>query len=456
MNNQIPMADSPSPAALQALVDLSISDEKSKPVAFVGRENIRRHIRSRFSDLRQNPRDVWSWAEVIQGAPGVGKTSLLDQIRTDNKTDEAVVLAIFGEDMFSPRSFVRKFLNSYDIAAERMYASSDAQQEVRLSSKREPKSWDIAESSMSGQMEDVMQIWSVIGKALKERTARISDVLLKRKPSFQPILLLVDETQDIAFDDRRQAHWICSNLFKGNTGDLRILPVFAGLNDTCDQLSQAGGSRLGRPSIHLGELSREDSIQAVSRFLNSTEYELGRVFTSQDRSDLSVCLGLASEGWPRHLHCYMRSFAIEVVDSIRNEKTNVGMAAVLDRGHRERVHYCEDRINVARLHYRMVRVLCHLARESKNGVLHKKQIFQYAMRASDQSEQMIEDDLARAVHAGVIDTSPGVEKYMFPVPSFLTFMREDCDSERTLNQMRETLRKDLAEYRDFLQLERID
>ena len=449
MEIQIPFGDSPSPAARRALEKLSRSDEKSKPVAFVGRENIRRQIRDRFTDLRQNSLNVWNWAEVIQGAPGAGKTSLLDQIRTDNQTDEVIVLSIFGVDMFSPRSFASKFLNSYDITVEDMYTSIVRRQsgDVGLSSTKVSKSWEIAESSMAGQLDDVTVIWSVIGNAIKRNKARIPDVLFKREPAFQPLLMLVDETQEIALDERRQAHLICNNLLKGNTGDLRILPVFAGLSDTYDQLSQAGGSRLGRPSIHLGELSREDSIQAVSEFLNSTEYELGRVFTSQDRSDISVCLGIASEGWPRHLHCYMRSFAIEVVDSIRHEKTNVSMAAVLDRGHRERICYCEDRLDSARLHYGLVSTLCSLAQESKDGVLHKKQIIHYAMKESGQSEQMIEHDLASAVHAGVLDTSPRVQKYKFPIPSFLTFMREDCDSERTLNQMRETYRKELTVYR---------
>ena len=58
--------------------------EREPPVAFVGRSAIRQRVKERLSDIRSGPRPV-SASQIIQGAPGAGKSCLLAEIKQESE-----------------------------------------------------------------------------------------------------------------------------------------------------------------------------------------------------------------------------------------------------------------------------------------------------------------------------------------------------------------------------------
>ena len=450
MSNQIPYqipSDADAADIALRLQNFTATSERGPPVRFVGRENICERISRRISLLPNTAKNE-CFTEIIQGAPGVGKTSLLGQLQADHELRGVLVVRMESENLSNRVSFVETFLTSLGESIENIgkhaktktYGFSSSIFKASLGR-------EVQEPSLAEKLQVDPDVWKLILERLSRATGTRSGQI-ESKSELPPVLLLIDEAQGIDPDPNSRQNSICVNLHKNHTGELRIMPVFAGLGDTIDVLGSVGISRLGHPPIQMNPLSRDESRTVVEAFLNDAKYGLVGMFSDASVRRISTALAVASEGYPRHLHCYMQSLANEIHDGLvrPSPKGSIDLDEALDAGHRNRIWFCHSRLSGARLHIGVEHALRKCAQSENPETLDYPAFVKEAMNGQFPATiQEILENLARAVHTGVLlNTDNSTDEYHYPIPSFATFMSEGGDVNRVLRRMRESHLKEMA------------
>ena len=99
---------------VRLLNDLSMDSEKDDPVVFVGREDVKDHIRTRLYRKRLvDGADTKSKSVFITGAPGVGKTSLLRDLMNEDLGDTVTPVYMTGDSLNSHIMVIHEFFDAY-------------------------------------------------------------------------------------------------------------------------------------------------------------------------------------------------------------------------------------------------------------------------------------------------------------------------------------------------------
>lgn len=340
MDNAIPYILPENVDDVLARVDVyARSGERTAPALFVGRTDIRKHIAGRIDDhlIGNHPADCLT--EVIHGAPGVGKTSLLHQLQLEHEVKGIAVVRMEGNALNDRLAFTEKFVEGFGASLRNIH-TAQTQKPIGVTKLMQLTfGSEKSTSPLSEQLERDSNVWRIACENLHIRT----------DTEIPPVLLLIDEAQRVQGGTAGGDNTLCTDLHALDTGRFRVLPVFAGLGDTVISLGAAGLSRLDRHAHAMDNLSREECEEATAGLFETATHGFPDMFSRNDQKLVARHLAIASEGWPRHLHCYMRAFVTTLgVDIRQGTPFLLDLREVLDRGHIERIEYCRQRVLMGR------------------------------------------------------------------------------------------------------------
>ena len=311
---------------------INIRDRGGPPV-FVGREDILQRLAKDVEECRSNTRGSTCFTRVIQGAPGAGKTSLIEEVQErlghgigkSKRFHDAVVVVSVSGGMFFREAFVANRIieactgEDFDVQKER---SSSTSAQAAAAGFGASHGRTTKERSLEQQIQCAGELW----KSVVDRTFINKDDTV--------LLLLIDEAQSIrgVASESGENH-IVMNLHEGSnsTRGLKIVPVFVGLSDTKSVLKNRGISRFPRASaISLGSLSREETEELVSGWMRHEPFGFANLFSNDDIARVSNMIAVASEGWPRHANTYLSELARAVLEHDGSDDLTVDLDEVLN------------------------------------------------------------------------------------------------------------------------------
>ena len=411
----IPYSAYLSEANIRVLDDFSWDNEKSKPLVFVGREDIKQQVlarlfRRRLADGETSP----TKGVFITGAPGVGKTSLLQDMLQGFRSDSVTPIYLGGESLNSPITVIRESFRAYHLPAH----SPDEQQ------------WREYTADVQHKLALNIDIWEILQDALNP-------------PEGHKFLFLIDEAQRAQKDRWGEINTIAVQLHDGITGEIDAVPVFTGLSDMPQKLDEVGLSRPSAMTIRMRSLSTNDSIEVVNRFLDIAAFGLKGSFADGDRKTLATTLAIASEGWPRHLHYYLQGLTKQLVEDAKTDqnKLSLNLEAIIDYGDKSRFSYSEQRYTAANLHADYADCLMDLSSTISDTQALSMDVLEQHANARYLSNDDLKDNLDRSLHAGLLE--PLVEEdsdvsrpHQFTIPSIQTYLRCRRDRRKVLAELR--------------------
>ena len=273
---------------------LRISD-REKAVFFVGREAeisaIEKTAAYAFAEVQMGM-PASSMTLLFQGAPGVGKTSLLTHLTDRWRARDAPVigLRIDRDTLSNPDELATAVSKAVREKTDDMF------RQTRTTSTEFGGEANIEAKKRGHETMAVPRIPSL---------AAFSEWFPPTEWS-GPLCLMVDDIQMIDPSIHGRA---LLNLHGGIHG-LPIVPVYVGLGDSLAKLADCGLARLSLGhEFTMGALAPEDAAIAVRRFLAHF-----RVSASDEAAEWwSEILALRSDSWPQHLHTTMQGFAEELI-----------------------------------------------------------------------------------------------------------------------------------------------
>ena len=431
MTNIIPYTASPpfNSENLTALKDFSIRSERKEPLHFVGREDLLQITEAKLREARTDTKPD-SDGIFLQGAPGAGKTAFLKHLRTRYQDDVVRVVHIEAEDLSNSLDFVSKF---YDESHTPVHGGRVRNIGIRVGSALVQAGirWETIEPSVMDQLGQGVSAWTIIGRLQPEDSSVV-------------FLVCIDEAQRIERDPGSQRNKLAVNLNGANTGRLKVLPVFAGLSDVKSKLSDIGIFRGADRFIPLGALLQDECGEAIGAFFDNADFDLSQRVARANKERIIEALSVASEGWPRHLLCYMKALAQAIVQDQACDipSGTIDLDAVLDHGHTLRIDYAEDRLDEANLG-KFEEVLMDVTSQSPQHHLFLERLEGLANERGIAGADFAHH-LDQAIHCGVLERESrrkGTRHVRFPVPSFRTFIMCRGDRQDTLESMREEMRR---------------
>ncbi len=315
--------------------------DRSRARFFVGREaqilDIERVCADAMAEYRAGGKLIGA-TRLVRGAPGAGKTALLEQIA-----------ALFGAPK-EPDGFLGRLFRRAPERAPRL--KTLLLDRVTLANPPALAA-EIAECLDAGKARQWRQTHgravTVQAGAPGMASAGSSETVATAPaaPSFAelrrvfppqdwkwPLCLMVDEIQNLERDEAATLE----ALHLGTAG-LPIVPVLAGLANARDVLARHGITRLNEDGVHtLGRLEAGEPAEAVRRMLDAYRVDTA----GADAGYWASRLEEHSDRWPQHLQNAMRSLAEELVEA-EGALAAVDEAAVAARARERRLRAYRSR-----------------------------------------------------------------------------------------------------------------
>ncbi len=363
---------------------------------------------------------------LIQGAPGAGKTALLehlDGLFGSPKEPDGFLSRLFrrgpeGSPPLKTLLLDRRTLANPPVVAAQIAECLDA---------GKARQWRQTRGRAVTMQAGAPGIVSV-GSSETVATAPSSPSFAELRRVFPPqdwkwpICLMVDEIQNLERDEAATLE----PLHLGTAG-LPIVPVLAGLANARDVLARRGISRLNEDGVHtLGRLNAGEPAEAVRMMLDAFRVKTAEV----DAERWAARLEEHSDGWPQHLQNAMRSLAEELVEA-GGALAAVDEAAVAARARARRLQAYR-----ARRSPRMQEAIFLLARMMAgvpaSGLLRNEAvglIGDLARHEGDCGWRLPEgmaprEFLDHLVHRGVLQSGED-DRLVCPIPSFRRFLIEE-------------------------------
>ncbi len=323
---------------------------------------------------------------LIQGAPGAGKTALLDQLR------------LVAED--------RKWKT----------AEIDA-----------PALWDVKTlresipdrnilKKLSGKLNAGLPEVGSIEISVKDSAETIKKVL---KSGRKPLLLILDEAQMLGGSNKPvgQQHTVAANVLKaihnGRLGRPVIL-LAAGLGTTESAFNSLGISRFeGESLINLGRLDKDSEYKVIRDWLT----EAGGAI--DDPTPWIESISEQTHGWPQHIISYVKP-AANYLKSNNHQMTDAGLRIVLEKGAESRLRYYRQRAHDIDGEQRqsLARSLAHLP---IGGTTTRTSII--SILEEEYPPEVADNLFKQALEQGIIDKNED-GYYGVPIPSMQTWLIE--------------------------------
>ncbi len=416
---------------IEGLRDFFYEGDKNSPRFFAGRQELISAIEETVDRLRkqidQLPiSDVHSkqgtW--LIQGAPGAGKTTLQWYLRDRwlaDKDGPVVVEGVLGE-------VPDRHLLTTDIANAVLPKGAD----LLMTSRTVARSVGVETKVTFGRTtSDSVQRGSLTLTDLRKlyhspRFPWLRRFLLfghRKTTKPRPIVLMLDEIQSM----EPEADKLIRDLHAGIRG-VPIILLLAGLAWSRERLKEAGVSRFATGNIShvqtLEPLQLEEAAESVKLMLK--EHHV----TGNETEDIASWIAGLSDGWPQHLHHYMRALAGELAAKGGN-LSEVNRDLIQADGDAKRRAYYFDRLqsSLVGTHTRLLAQVastigidgCHydeLVRMLRNKLwqeeLDHSEVMPEGMRPQGFIQEMIRSGLIHRV----------VDEITIPIPSFMQYLLE--------------------------------
>ncbi len=406
-------------------------NERLPLIVFEGRLDERAHIKDQIAAVQKSGKPICSTV-VIEGAPGAGKTSLLNQIEKENldgPINSGVIPIMMEVEVFNdPVLFLEKFLLHREVNFEALSKSYTQDGKGKV---------DLKLLELGGGIQSHLP---ALDTQIRESPGRIWNVIRQSLyPSDDPIfLLMVDEAQRIE-PNSGSKNTLVSNLHGAvDTSGLKIIGVFAGLSDTGKCLEQVGITRRSREDFMLSSLSHEEGRQVCTATIEKLGLE--KLFTPSQIDHIAHSLDIASDSWPRHLHRYLQTLVKEVANSHLKGTSYLDLNQVLDEGHAIRIQYYQTRLQV-KGQRQFDKELNQIAKDHQTEgkkITYEKLSGCFFEKVTNLKE--VEEIIDSYVHNGILDELLD-GSYVFPIPSLETFLASGRDVDKTKEMLRSKVRE---------------
>ncbi len=317
---------------LKDLKEFAITKDRYLTSNFAGRKTEIARISNWIRDVQNRHQDgvnkpAAGATMLIQGAPGAGKTSLIDKLKQD------WIASAEEEIKFMDGSPNQGRLPStpdvVSIDAEALNSPETLEADLRRV--------DQPQKAVH-RLGSVFKGFQFLGFGV---SFDIPDKLAEQvvRDASRPLVLFIDEIQN-ARTTGMPADFL-NRMHSGNT-EAPVIPVYAGLAHSPDVLIEAGLSRLSDGAvINLGRLSEEETRESVDKFFNTH----GVIAASETKEHWKVLIWRESCGWPQHLHNTLRSVAEELILVQDGELEKVDPFATRRRSAARRAAYYSARIS---------------------------------------------------------------------------------------------------------------
>ncbi len=329
---------------------------------------------------------------LIQGAPGAGKTALLDKLSVEARAKNWDVAIIKMKDLYDPISMAQSLGESY--VMDKQY---------------------VANVGIHG-----------LGGGYSRNVAGYSSVdgLLKEGAPEKGLILVLDEAQrmnEIPVDSER--HTITGDtlemIHNGRIGRPVIL-LAAGLGTTESALNSLGISRFVRDcTVGLGALGEESEWAVIRDWLTKEGGAKG------DPAPWIHAIAQQTHGWPQHIISYVDP-AVAYLKSNNHRMTDDGLQIVLEKGAEHRIQYYRQRARGIDKRKRQV-----LAKTFNNVPLGETMEIDDIKSSLKQEYSKEEADYLfnKALEKGIIDERDDGD-YGIPIPSMQTWLIEEYGRDR--------------------------
>lgn len=411
--------------------------ERNRPLVFGGRQNILGHIKAQLQALQSSPESIDSITQIVHGAPGAGKSSLLNKL-AEQFGQEAVFIHVNGDDLSNRDQFLSQLLLAAQSNVDRLNVTRTNKNlgEVNFGLTKGTHERGTTTASHI-ETRAVRTVWDLLEEALNGQSDAV-------------IVMCVDEAQTIRSESSdRTINSILLQLHTCRTNNLRILPIFAGLNDTEDALEACGVSRSDELStFHLSSLSVEEARAVVIGVMTLERFGLASLFTREQIDLIATTIATASQ-WPRHLHYYILGVLIAVSEDQERATPHftIDLGRAVEYGHDARVRYYERQAR--KVDSEFVESISKLL-SMRSMPCTKQNLRDLAHTEFGISNGSFRTAYQNAIHIGLIeeDGAGSQSRFDIPIPSLQTFLVCDCNIVRTKQKLREEHRISLKQELD--------
>ncbi len=274
--------------ALNAFIDLG--DRAQTPI-FVGRDEIMSEILRLARRIHQHdPQTSKEWPaqgkmRLIQGAPGIGKTALLNSLRAHCRT---------AVDRPRNQPFILPVMIPEARDLSRDYMVTCIRAAIEAMNRDSPKSLGRGIVQKFVRLARRIQGAQVTGPAgIGVGVSLNSSATPIVPPPNCVILLMIDEVQTVP-----GAAGALLQYLEGGSQGLPVLPVLAGLSNSWKTLQDVALSRLSSDAIiQPGALNPNEVQQALDNFVS----HFGITTTARTQDLWAGALWQWSRGWPKHM-----------------------------------------------------------------------------------------------------------------------------------------------------------
>ena len=324
---------------------------------------------------------------LIQGAPGAGKTALLDVLSKHAKKNGWKPILINTNTLWSPDELLRRLDKS-----GRQITSFSAEAGVD----------HVGHGSLNIN--------------IKTAAHTISDILRGQK---KPLLLILDEAQTLGYkggipDDMKSI--VISVLKEIHNGDLGkpVMLLTGGLGTTEAAYGSLGISQFMRKcKVPLGCLSHESTCAIIRDFLI---HEGG---VSKPPIEWIETIAERTNGWPQHIISYADP-AVKYLAS-KQTPTDEGLNMVLQQGRAEQIEYYK--VRARDIDKKKRQILAKIFADVSAGETMELDNIMSALQ-EEYSQEVAEELFNRALDQGIIDERKDGD-YGIPIPSFHTWLVDE-------------------------------
>ena len=396
--------------------------DRERPDVFVGRDEPIAALSAALQNV-EVAGGIRGSTRIVQGAPGAGKTALLNELLTrwqskaSAGTAHPPLVLNVQPDAFASR---------VGLVAELHRSMGGGDLELPMGS----KSRDSRTGVRGLGVEATRGTTATSNVATPEVTFH---TLRDRFPKWRrPIALLVDEAQQVRPDADGSAptnaaplNLSIAELHRGDHG-LPILPIYFGLSTTRAHIAELGASRLAdETTFGLDALSPAESYQGAHDTLMGYR-PLG---PKEELARWAQACADASDGWPQHLHNNIRA-CCEALAEADGNLSRGDLTAAMAKGAEMRQRYYDERTESVGRH--AAAAMQAVSETAKSGPMTERAIFALLRRElveadgipAPQATATAEALFNRILHAGVLQATGGSPaRYTCPIPSFATYLQ---------------------------------
>ena len=385
------------PSALQKYINRK---DRTTPLFFAGRSEELAIAQAALSNLKEG--ETQGNTVLFQGAPGAGKTALLNHLR-ELVRGECVTAELDSALTHRPDVALFEVLEQIE---------PDIADTLQKSYQRTIHG-DVKAMVAEGGVSSATTI-------MPQEVTTIRQLMNLRKNQSKPLLLFLDEAQNANGDLPDGKSSILQQLHAGKSGNVSL--VAGGLSDTEAKLNQLGVSRLSFGSTTtLQPLHGQEVLASLEAFLNNEEFGI-----DHHGSDITALQQLVideSMGWPQHLTNTLQAISEELIN-VNGQLAKCDIDAIQQRSQARREDYYIGRVEAIPqpLLYEVVSTI------PKGGSVKEYAVYEAVERAYKNhplinQKLLYEEAFYMLIHRGVLqeDTTGDLT---VPIPSMHDYIKD--------------------------------